>query len=93
MKRNHGYDMQRAEKSFFDACDGTHILHLVEVFEHDGIDVTRTVGDVDHQLAAGELWIVDEDGHDEITAAGWLFEGRETVGFDRAELEEMGDQS
>ena len=91
MKRNLGYDMGRADREFFDSYigDGT-ILHLVEVFERNDTDVTRTVGEVED---AGELWILDEDGYNEITAAGWEFEGRETVGFDRAELEGLGDQS
>lgn len=87
MKRNVGYDMRRAEALFFNACDGTNILHLIEVFARNGEDVTRQIGDVPD---AGELWIVDEDGYNEIcSTTEWQFEGRESVGFDRAELEAM----
>ena len=87
MKTNLGYDMRAAEKVFFDTADGMHILHLVEVFARDGIaDLTRQVGDVPD---AGELWMLDEDGFNEATEEEWEFEGRETVGFERAELEAM----
>ncbi len=89
MKRNLGYDMRRAEKIFFDTADGTHMLHLIEVFERPGNDdVTRPdpTGQYDE---IGELWLCDEDGYDEIVNAGWSYEGREAVGFDRDELADM----
>lgn len=98
IKHNLGYDMAYAEKTFFDSCDGTHILHLIEVFERPHSrssapdkwsDVTRKIGDVDD---AGELWMVDEDGYNDIVTEEWTFEGRETVGFERAELEAMEDE-
>lgn len=96
MKRNLGYDMRRAEKTFFDTADGTHMLHLIEVFERDGTDVTRLPADtrisdvwVGEAERWGELWLCDEDGYDEIVNAGWSYEGREAVGFDRDELTDI----
>ena len=94
MKRRLGYSMREAEKEFCDSCDGTHAMHLVEVFGrpngYDGewMDVTRP--DPLRQVPRiGELWICDEDGYDEIVNDGWDYEGRECVGFDRAELADM----
>jgi hypothetical protein len=92
MKRRLGYSMREAEKEFFDSCDGTNVLHLIEVFGrpngYDGewMNVTRRVNDVPD---AGELWMADEDGYDFIVNDGWDYEARECVGFDRDELREM----
>lgn len=86
---NLGYSMREAEREFFNACDGTHAMHLIEVFDRDGQDVTRQIMEFDD---AGELWLCDEDGLNYIVARDWAYEPRETVGFDRAELAEMREE-
>lgn len=88
MKRNLGYSMREAERIFFDSCDGTNAMHLIEVFERDGQDVTTTTN-LNDCPEIGELWLCDEDGFGYIVGQGWDYEMRETVGFDRAELIEM----
>jgi len=90
MKRNLGYSMREAEEEFFNSCDGTHQMNLIEVFDRDGEYVARPVGDVPD---AGELWICDEDGLNVIVARDWAYEPRECVGFDRAELQDMKEDA
>jgi hypothetical protein len=90
MKRNLGYSMREAEKEFFDSCDGTNVMYLIEVFERDGDDdVSRTDPHCATDPRWGELWLVDEDGMNSVVAHDWDFEYRETVGHDRAALIEM----
>lgn len=93
VRRNLGYSMREAEQIFFDSCDGTNVMHLIEVFERDGINVERRRRDLEEApIDVGELWLCDEDGFGYIVGQGWDYEMRETVGFDRAELIDMKER-
>lgn len=74
IRQNLGYSMREAERAFFDACDGTHAMHLIEVFERDDQDVTRDSADF---VQIGELWLVDEGGMNYVVGRGWDYEPRE----------------
>jgi hypothetical protein len=94
MKRRLGYSIREAEKAFYDSCDGINLTCLLEVFERpNGYDGERMVVSRPHDefVAIGEVWVVDEDGLDEITKPWerWDFRNLETVGFGRDELRDM----
>lgn len=80
VRRLIGYELDKAQQALYDTADGETWLALVEVYERDGVDVTRPGHDYGEGDDVGELYLVDEQGHDTMAADGWTFSELESVG-------------